>query len=327
MTMAAEKKVEKKMMRDALIEQIFQRMHTDQSIFFLSADFGAPALDAIRDKFKDRFINVGIAEQNLMNIAAGLALEGYTVYAYAIATFTSMRAFEQVRTNIAINSQIKPMNINLVGVGAGVSYDVSGPTHHCFEDLSIMRTLPHLQIFSPSEWVLVQKFVDYSIQVKKPKYMRFDSKPMPAIYETIDDVTLKNGFCELRKGKDLCFVSTGYMTHRALSVAEALSKEGISVGVIDVFLLRPINEDLFYETSKRYQSMITLEEAFIHKGGLDSLVADILTTRGSGIRLAKMGFEDAYIFNVGSRDYLHKINKIDEESIKNNALRLLGEKR
>ena len=135
--------VQVKTMRDALIEQIYEKMYDNDRIFFVSADMGAPALDKLREDFKDRFVNVGIAEQNLVNVSTGLALEGFTVYAYAIAGFLTMRAYEQIRINLALSAQRKEINVNLIGVGAGVSYDVSGPTHHCFEDLTIMRSEEH----------------------------------------------------------------------------------------------------------------------------------------------------------------------------------------
>src|SRR4030043_1921021 len=144
---------EPRVLRDIFIEKIHKKMETDESIFFLSADFGSPALDSLRDEFKNRFINVGIAEQNLINVASGLALEGYTVYAYAIAPFLTMRAYEQIRQNLAISSQIRPVNVNLIGVGAGLSYDVTGPTHHCLEDACIMRVLPNFVVFSPADYV------------------------------------------------------------------------------------------------------------------------------------------------------------------------------
>lgn len=308
-------KTEKKAMRDVFIEQIYHRMHEDQDIFFLCADFGSPKLDYIREDFKDRFINVGIAEQNLINVSTGLALEGYTVYAYAIAPFLTMRAYEQIRVNLSLHAQLREINVNLIGVGAGLSYDVSGPTHHCLEDISIMRTLPNITVFSPSDWVLAQKFVDYSIRVKKPKYIRFDGKPLAQIYENIDDLTLENGFCEIKKGSEICLVSTGYMTHRAVNVANMLAEDDISVGVIDAFLLKPVNEDFLFKSIKKYKYIITLEEAFINKGGLDSLVSCVVDSNNSNIKLKRMGFKDAYVFDIGSRDYLHKINNLDEESI------------
>jgi transketolase len=153
-------KSESKIMREVLIEGIYQRMEQDQSLFFVTADFGSPKLDALREQFKDRFINVGIAEQNLINISTGLALEGFTVYAYAIAPFLTMRAYEQIRVNLSLHAQLKEINVNLIGVGAGLSYDVSGPTHHCLEDITIMRSLPNMTLFSPSDWKLAEKFVD-----------------------------------------------------------------------------------------------------------------------------------------------------------------------
>lgn len=316
-------KLEKKTMRDVFIERIYEQMKKDENIFFLCADFGSPKLDLIREEFKDRFINVGIAEQNLINIATGLALEGYTVYAYAIAPFLTMRAYEQIRVNLSLHAQLKEININLIGVGAGLSYDVSGPTHHCIEDISIMRTLPNIEVFSPSDWVLAQKFVDYSIKVKKPKYIRFDGKPLVQIYENIDDMELEKGFKEIRKGEDVCLVSTGYMTHKALKVAEMLAKENIAVGVIDIFLIKPFKENLFFESIKQYRNLITIEEGFINKGGLDSLISGILENNKSKIVLKRMGFGDSYTFEIGSRDYLHRLNNLDEDNIIKNVKQIL----
>lgn len=300
-----------KAMRDVFIDTVRQRMSDNNRIFFLSADFGSPALDQLRSEFGDRFINVGVAEQNLINVAYGLALEGYTVYTYAIAPFITMRNYEQTRLHLAISSQIKPVNVNLIGVGAGISYDMSGPTHHCLEDLTIMRLLPHFTVFSPSDWKLVETFVDYSLNKKSPKYLRFDSKPLPLIYESVGDLDLEKGFYELRIGEKVCLVSTGFMTHRALNVA----KEIQNIGVIDVFILKPARDELLFEALKKYEYIITLEEGFIGSGGLDSLIAMILSDRQSSIKLKRLGFNDKYVFDLGDRNYLHKLNNLDEESI------------
>lgn len=300
-----------KTMRDAFIEALCEKMRKDERIFFLSADFGSPALDKLRAEFPDRFINVGIAEQNLINIATGLALENYAVYAYAIAPFITMRAYEQIRQNLAISSQIRPVNVNLIGVGAGLSYDVSGPTHHCLEDISAMRLMPNFTVFSPSDWFLAKKFIDYSIVVKTPKYLRFDSKPLPLIYDGVDNLSVENGFYELLKGEKICIISTGFMTHRALKAAREMK----GVGVIDVFMLKPVNEKALLETIKRYDYIITTEEGFIGNGGLDSLISKIILDDKLNIRLKRMGFNDKYVFELGGRDHLHKLNNLDEEAI------------
>jgi transketolase len=298
-------------------------MEINKSIFFLCADFGSPKLDKLRNQFPERFINVGIAEQNLINVATGLALEGFTVYAYAIAPFLVMRAYEQIRINLSLHAQLKKININLVGVGAGLSYDVSGPTHHCLEDITIMRALPNIEVISPCDWMLAEKFIDYSIQVKKPKYLRFDGKPLPLIYDSSHSLKLEDGFHELKKGNKVCFVSTGIMTHKALNVYNMLSEQNINVGIIDVFMLKPINAFTIYKALKEYEAVVTLEEGFINKGGLDSLILGILNANSSKIKVANMGFVDRYVFDIGSRDYLHKLNQLDEESIIKNTKRLL----
>ena len=306
---------EVKVMRDVFIEQIWEKMHERENIFLISADFGAPALDKLREKFKDRFINVGIAEQNLVNISAGLALEGFVVYAYAIAPFITMRAYEQIRTNLSLLSHTREINVNLIGVGGGLSYDVAGTTHHCIEDISIMRVLPNFTVFSPCDWVLTEKFIDYSFHVNKPKYIRLDGKPMPKIYNDNERFSMENGFHELVQGRGVCLVSTGYMTHKALNVAKRLNRNNMNIGVIDVFLLKPMNEDLIYNSLKKYECIITLEEAFINKGGLDSLISGVMSDKLSQFKLKRLGFGDKYVFDIGSREYFHKLNNLDEECI------------
>ena len=238
-------------MRDVFLERIHAAMKQRDDIFLVSDDFGSRVLDKIRADFDDRFINVGIAEQNCINVAAGLALEGFTVYAYGIACFMSMRSFEQIRVNVSMTSQLRPMNLNIVGVGAGMSYDVSGPSHHCLEDLTLLRLLPHVDLFSPSDWRTAARLADYSVAQGGPKYFRFDSKPTPAIYGPEDELDLAAGFHELARGEETCIVSTGFMTHVALkAAARAVDR----VGVVDVFGLKPADEQPLYEALRGYDS-------------------------------------------------------------------------
>lgn len=304
-----------RVMRDAFIEKLYERMFTDDSIFFLSADFGAPALDKLRADFADRFINVGIAEQNLINVATGLALEGFKVYAYAIAPFITMRAYEQIRNSIAILAQIRDININLIGVGAGLSYDVTGPTHHCLEDSYIMNVLPGFIIFSPSDPVLSEKFVDYTLQHSGPKYIRLDGKAQATLYTEEYNISFDNGFSELRKGTDVCIVSTGYMTHLALKIAELLSKDNISTGVVDVYFLKPFNEKLLLKILSGYKHIATMEESFLNKGSLDSVIGNLCFLNRVSVGMTKLGLGDKYVFDVGNREHLYKINKLDKENI------------
>ena len=306
---------ETKTMRDALIDNIYKKMQNNDRIFFLSADMGSPALDKLRREFSDRFVNVGIAEQNLINISTGLALEGFTVYAYAIAGFITMRAYEQIRTNLALSSQQKAMNVNLIGVGTGVSYDMSGPSHHCLEDISIIRTLPNVVLCSPSDWVTAEKFVDFSINVKKPKYIRLDSKRLPQIYNENQNFLWEKGFCELLEGEDVCVISTGYMTHKALQLAKELQADNRNIGVIDMFMLKPICEDSLFELIKKYKTIITIEEGFVNKGGMDSLISNLLRDKDPDIKLKSLGFDDNYIFKCGDREVLYETSGFCQKGI------------
>ena len=289
-------------MRDVLIERICRKMQSDKSIFFISADFGAPALDELKQSYPDRFINVGIAEQNLINVSTGLAIEGFTVYAYAIAGFITMRAYEQIRINLALSAQLRDINVNLIGVGAGVSYDLSGPTHHCLEDISIVRTLPNIILCSPCDWVTTENFVDFSIDIKKPKYLRLDSKPLTEIYPQGTVFDWDKGCCELIEGDNICIISTGYMTRQALDIAEELD----NVGVIDIFVIKPANYEYLHKLMKKYKFIITAEEGFKDKGGMDSLITNIMTQNKLSVEFMNFGFDDKYIFESGSRDVLYE---------------------
>ncbi|MBF0338207.1 MAG: transketolase [Nitrospirae bacterium] len=311
--MVAQSIGQSKTMRDAFIERLYDKMAQNDDIFFLAADFGSPALDRVRADFPDRFINVGIAEQNLINIATGLALEGCTVYAYAIAPFLTMRAYEQIRVNLSLFSELKHLNVNLIGVGAGLSYDVSGPTHHCVEDISIMRLLPNFHVLSPSDWKMAATFADYTTAHKCPKYLRFDGKPAQPLYDDTSTIDVSKGFCELVAGDRVCLVSTGFMTRRALKALDGL--RDINPGLIDMFMLKPVRDDVLFDVLRRYETVITIEEGFINNGGLDSLVANVINGRQSGIRVRKLGFNDKYVFELGDRQHLHALNGIDEDGI------------
>lgn len=302
-----------KPMRDALIGAIHQRMGDNPDYFFLSADMGAPALDSLRAEFPDRFINVGIAEQNMINVAAGLAMEGFTVFTYAIAPFY-LRAFEQIRINLALPAQTRPMNVNMLALGAGLSYDVSGPTHHCLEDLSAMRALPNLIILSPADSVTALAVADFVPTLARPKYIRLDGKAFRPLREVgRQGVDLNRGFAELRAGDRVCLVATGVMVGLALQVADRFPGR---VGVVDVFRLDD-GMDLrgLFDAAARYPRVVSLEEAFAERGGLDSLVAAARDHFGGAFALRRMGMRHEFDFMPGSRATLHDRSGIGPDAI------------
>lgn len=295
-----------KAMRDIFLESLYEHMKTNDKIFFLTADFGSPILDKIKVDYPNRFINVGIAEQNLINVATGLALEGFIVYAYAIAPFITMRCYEQIRVNVAILSQIRPMNINFIGVGAGVSYAMSGPTHHCLEDLSIMNTLPNIEVFSPADYVTAQAYVKRTLNLKQPKYIRFDAKPMISIQETINE--FDKGFRVLKEAKKVAIISTGYMTQKAFEIVKEYP-----IKLIDLYLINNYNLNLFQKELDNIETIITIEEGFKNCGGLDAIINSNFKENK---KIINLGFQKKYIFEIGDREFIHSENGIGIENIK-----------
>ena len=292
-------------MRDVLLERIWKEMSVNEKIFFVSADFGSPVLDKIRSDFPDRFTNVGIAEQNLINISAGLALEGFTVFAYAIAPFITMRCFEQIRVSLALLSEVRPMNVNLIGVGAGFSYVVSGPTHQCYEDLTLMRGLPNFEVLSPSDHVTADSLFDRCMQRVGPKYLRFDAQVLPVVYEN-HSPDIQKGFHALRAGKRACIIATGYPVHTALAVAKTLQQEDVDLGVIDLFDLARFDSKSLIDVITQYDQLISLEEGFRGRGGLDSMLFDFLAKNKIKIPFLNLGVEGGYRFELGTRQELHE---------------------
>jgi transketolase len=290
-------------MRDVFIEALRAKMAEDTSIFFLSADFGSPALDKLRELYPERFINVGIAEQNLINVATGLALEGFKVYAYAIAPFITMRCYEQIRVNLAVLSQIRPMCVNIIGVGAGFSYDMSGPTHHCLEDLSIMGTLPNVTVFSPSDYSSAERYVDETLKMGI-RYLRFDAKPLHNI--DAEEINVKNGFRVVKEGNSSVIISTGFMTHKAVEYAETLKTLDENIGVIDLFLPSDFNYEALENVLDKYDTLISLEEGIGKAGGLDSKILHFLNTRKLIKSYTPLAMLGGYSFEIGSRDSLHE---------------------
>lgn len=294
-----------KAMRDALLAKLYEKMANDEKIFFLAADFGSPVLDKIRADYPNRFINVGIAEQNLINVAVGLALEGYKVFAYAIAPFITMRCYEQIRVNISILSSVRDMNITLIGVGAGASYAMSGPTHHCLEDLSIMKTLPNMEVFSCSDYVLAEGFVDRALNTTTAKYARLDAQPLPALQESIQN--FNDGFRLLQRGSKACIISTGFMSHKAIKIAKEFD-----VCIIDLYLLNRFDIKKLKDMISHIDTIITIEEGFENSGGLDGEINYHFKDR----RIINMAFDKKYCFEIGDRELIHSINGVGEADLK-----------
>ncbi len=308
-----------RVMRDSLLQAVYEEMLEDSNIFFVSADFGSPVLDKIRTDCPDRFVNVGIAEQNLINVSAGLALEEFKVFAYAIAPFITMRCFEQIRVNLALLSEVRDMNVSLIGVGAGYSYVVSGPTHQCYEDITLMRAMPNMQVVSVSDQILAEQLPGFCLTQKGIKYLRLDAQLLPLVYEH-DSPHLHEGFNQLKAGKDICLLSTGYMTHTAQKVSTRLAEKGIDVGIIDIFNISHFNKQLFNSVISEYQTVVTMEEGFCGRGGLDAMLFNHNSQYGLGLNIINVGVQGGYRFEIGDREKLHEVVGIGVDAVVNKII-------
>jgi len=303
-------------MRDALWDRVYKLAKENSDIVIVSADNGAPALDKFRKGLSGQFINTGIAEANTILVAAGLALAGKKVFAYAIAPFISLRCYEQIKVNLA------GMNIpvTLVGVGAGFGYDDSGPTHHTVEDVSIMRILPNMTVNTVTDNVMAAALADISCKLTSPNYLRLDREILPNIYKQGTDFS--SGLMVLKESSDIYIVATGNMVHRALEVSEELKKHSVEAGVIDLYRL-PVNEKLFLESINKAKKIITLEEHTI-PGGMGSAVAEVLADNNKFIPIKRIGLDcrKGYCYKYGGRENIQSLYGLDKENIVKTILNL-----
>ncbi len=291
-------------MRDMLLKSIHSFMLEKSNIMFVSGDFGSPILDLIRRDFPKRFVNVGIAEQNLINFSAGLALEGKIVFAYAIAPFLTMRALEQIRVNLALLSTIRNINVSLLGVGAGYSYVVSGPTHQCYEDISIINSIPGIDIYSPSNAKQAGELAKTLVAEKGIKYVRLDAQVLPSIEESkiYTKNQALNGFDIYEDvEREAILVSTGYMVHKALEL-----KRKKAFSVIDLYNITGFSRKKLSALLKKYKYVFSLEEGFIGAGGLDSVIRQLIYEQNLEVKHIPFGIKKEYSFELGTREELHE---------------------
>lgn len=304
-------------MRDAYFDALYQIFKKDKNAVFVTADNGAPTLDKFASDFPDQYYQVGIAEQQMMGMAAGLAVEGRKVYTYAIAPFVSQRIAEFVKLDqCAMNMPI----VNL-GIGAGFSYDIMGPTHHTVEDIALMRSYPNLKIYSPSDAFLGRQLAEYCHRDPAPQYIRFDRAGIPNLY---NDKTLNiaDGMAVLKtangdKQKRVIIFSTARMVHNALAAAEQLSQTaGTNPTVVDVFRLKPINLKMLASLVEQHSHIVTYEEHYLN-GGLGSIIVEALidnSPKGFPKPVLRIGVPDVFTFDMGGRQLIWKKYGLDSDS-------------
>ena len=254
----------------------------------LDADLAAATKTCnFKKAFPDRFFDCGIAEGNMMSVAAGIAATGQLVFASSFAMFAAGRAFEQVRNSIGYPH----LNVKIGATHAGITVGEDGATHQCNEDMALMRTIPGMTVICPADAVSARAAVEAAIKHVGPVYMRFGRAPVPNVYG--DDYTFEIGKGNvLKDGTDVTIVATGITVFMALEAAEKLAAEGVSAAVIDIATIKPIDEELLVEYAKKTGKIVTCEEHSII-GGLGGAVSETLAEKCPTL-VKRVGIKDTY---------------------------------
>ena len=292
--------------RDAFWSEVGVQMAHDEDIVIVVVDMSTPVFDEIRVKYPHRFINVGIAEQNAISVAAGLAMKGKKVFVYAIASFMVLRCFEQIR----VNCSIMGLPITIVGVGAGFSYDDSGPTHHLFEDVAVMRSLPGMLIHSVSDNTMSKTVAQKSIELTVPNYVRLDRHITNELSE--EQFDSKSGFriIDENSNQDVssAIITTGYMNKVAVNV----SKE-VKILVVDVYQIPCNIKKLFDSLIEVGIKKIYVLEENVLPGGLGSYVLEM--SNPTPIEIELLAMDHKWVYEYGGREANQKLHGIDAQSL------------
>jgi transketolase len=304
-------------MRDAFIEELTSLAKDDPSIMLLTGDLGFGVLTDFADQYPDQYINVGVAEQNMSGLAAGLALEGHKVYTYSIANFTTLRCLEQIRNDICYHDA----DVTLVSVGAGFSYGQLGVSHFATEDLAILRALPNMMVVAPSDPWEAKILTRQMASISGPKYLRID-KGSAGCDQKEADVHLGKGRI-VREGLDVTIVSIGGILSEALIASEALTKFGVNARVITLNSLKPFDEAIIFDACRDTGGLIAIEE-HVEIGGLAGSIAEACLTAGITPKFFhRIGLRDEYPSIVGDQSYLRNAYNLNAGNIISIALSAL----
>jgi transketolase len=261
-------------------------------------------------------VEIGIAEQNLVGVSAGLASTGKKVFAVSPASFLTARSFEQIKNDVAYSD----VPVKLIGISAGVSYGALGSTHHSLHDFAALRAVDNLHIVVPADNFEAQEAIRASIDYPYPIYIRFGKKPLPVLHEP--DTNFKVGKAiVLTEGSDIAFIATGETVWRAYEASKLLEKEGISCGVVSMHTLKPIDTECIINTARNSNAIITVEEHSIN-GGLGSATASILLQEGQHTPFKIVGVPDEYTI-TGSQSEILNYYGISPEGLAQKARNLL----
>jgi transketolase len=295
-------------------QALLEAARENDGFFVISADLGqSSGLTRFKEEFPDRFFNAGIAEQNMIGIAAGLAKDGTCVFASSFAPFVTMRACEHVRMNMGYMQ----LNVKTVGIGSGLIMSQLGNSHYGIEDSAVMRAIPGMTVIEPADAVQIVKAVEALCEYDKPAYLRLTGGPnLPVVYEDDIDYCIGKAIT-VREGKDICIFATGTMVYNAVKAAGILEQQGVQAGVVDMHTIKPLDRSSIDDNIDK-KLIVSIEEASV-VGGLGGAISEYLAPLKEKPPLKILGIKDCYP-HAGSYEYLIKQCRLTPDCIAEDIL-------
>ncbi|MBF0447823.1 MAG: transketolase [Magnetococcales bacterium] len=287
-------------MRKSCLTAIHELAKQDERVLFIGSDLGVGTAESFQQQFPERYFMEGIAEQNLIGMAAGLAMEGYVPYVNTIASFLTRRCLEQITIDLCLHN----LPVRLIGNGGGLVYAPLGPTHLAPDDFSLMRAQPNMTVIAPCDAVQMHAIMAQTLSWPGPIYIRLAKGGDPILFS--EETPLQIGRAvPLREGRHALLITTGAMAHRGVSAAEMLAKKGLDCAVWHLHTIKPLDQEALLHAAVDYPLIVTLEEHAL-TGGLGSAVIECLVDHGPfpGPRLLRLGLKEAFSEHYGSQDAL-----------------------
>lgn len=297
-------------MQRAYISKLLEIAQRDEKVLHLLADSGTGYDELFQHNFEGRMLNLGIAEENMVGVAAGLAVAGKVPFVYTAGAFLAYRAFEFIRDDVCFQN----LNVKIVGMGSGLAWCSLGPSHHTTEDVSVLRAIPNLCILSPATPMQAAKCTELSYEIRGPVYIRLGMNNEPEYYD--EDYRLpENGQDILRQGEQIAIFVTGSILEEVMEAAELLMDMGISATVVNVAVIKPFSETILCRLCDSIRMIFTVEEHNI-LGGLGGIVAEVLSGRENSPRLCRIGLKNEFAIGyANTQKKIRKINGLDAVSI------------
>jgi transketolase len=303
-------------MRKAFIQTLIKVASADERVMLLTADLGYLVIEEFTENFPDRFINVGVAEQNMVGIATGLAEAGFIPYIYSITPFAALRPFEFIRNGPIYHN----LPVRIVGVGQGVEYGLNGLSHYALEDIGVLRTQPNLTIIAPADNAQTQRAIELTHNLPGPIYFRLskDNIEIPELEGKFELGQVQ----QVGDGTDVLLISSGAITKEAIKAAQLLASVGFSTTILVIASVSPAPEKTLIEVLSRFKNVFTLEAHYL-TGGIGSLIAEIVAENQLSIRLTRFCFNTMPNDTVGSEASIRALHNLSAEKVARRIQKIL----